>query len=127
MSRPYPIAKRYKQLLLALIYSSVIAYLMTACMSYQSYSRSGRDLTISIAFLTGVANDMLSDIGFVFLIYGIIPFFLLIPIIYLFVLYKFFSSEIGVIEKHRLLLLTLSLALFYLLSRQFAYFIAASA
>lgn len=96
---------------------------MTACMSSQSYSRSSRDLTISIAFLTAVANDMLSDIGFVFLIYGIVPFFLLIPIFYLFILYKVFSSEIEVIENNRLLLLTLSIALFYLLSRQFAYFI----
>ena len=127
MNHPYPLAKRYKQLLLALIYSSIIVYLMTAYMTYQSYSRHNKDLTVSIAFLTAVANDMLSDIGFVFLIYGIVPFFLLIPIFYLFILYKVFSSEIEVIENNRLLLLTLSIALFYLLSRQFAYFIAASA
>lgn len=95
-------------------------------MTYQSYSRPDEDLTVSIAFLTGVADDMLSDIGFVFFIYGIIPLFLLIPISYLFILYKVFSSEIGVIEKYRTLLLTLSLALFYLLSRHFAHFIAAS-
>lgn len=75
MNHPYPIAKRYKQLLLALIYSSIIVYLMTAYMTYQSYSIHNKDLTVSIAFLTTVANDMLSDIGFVFLIYGIAPFF----------------------------------------------------
>lgn len=126
MNSNYPIAKRYKQLLLALIYSFIFTYLITAYMTYQSYSRPDEDLTVSIAFLTGVANDMLSDIGFVFFIYGIIPLFLLIPISYLFILYKVFSSEIGVIEKYRTLLLTLSLALFYLLSRHFAHFIAAS-
>ena len=111
---------------MALIYSPVAAYIFTAYTTYQSYEKQDKDLTISVAFFTGIAGDMFSDIKFIFLIYGVIPLFSLLPILYLVVPYKVLSSEREIVGKYRTLLLTLSLLAFYLFSRQFAYFIAIS-
>ncbi|MDE4453969.1 hypothetical protein [Psychrobacter sp. DAB_AL62B] len=126
MNHPYPIAKRYKQLLLALIYSPIIAYLINAYFTYQSFKKHDEDLTVSIPFLISIAEYMQRDIELTFFLFGIIPFFLPLPIFYLFVFYKTLTSKKAAVEKHRMPLLTLLLVLFYLFTKEFTSIIASS-
>ena len=125
LQSPYPIAKRYKQLFWAFIYSPIIAYLITAYTTYQSYKKYDEGLTVSVLFMTSIAEDMLRNIDITFRLVWL-PFFWPVLIFYAFVFYKVFTSKKQAVEKHKTLLLVFLLVLFYLFTEQFTHFIASS-
>ncbi len=122
---PYPIAKRYKQLLLALIYSPIIAYPINAYLTFSGYRKHDNDLMISKSFLLEVAEYMLRDIELTFRFIWI-PYVWPIVVAYLFVFYRVLISDKTAAKKYRTLLLTLLLVLFFIFAREYANLIASS-
>lgn len=123
MSCPYPIAKRYKQLLLALIYSPMTAYPINAYLTYSGYKKHDSNYTVSLEFFISTAKYMLDDIV-ITLTFLWIPYVWILIIPYLFIFYKAFTSKRAVAEKYRTPLLTFLLVLIFIFAREYSDFIA---
>ena len=122
---PYPIAKRYKQLLLALIYSPIIAYPINAYLTYSGYKKHDSDYIVSLEFFVTTAEYMLDDI-IITLLFLWITYVWIVIIPYLFIFYKALTSEKAVVEKYRTLILTFLLVLFFIFAREYTNLIASS-
>lgn len=122
---PPLIAKRYKQLFLALLYSPILAYLIYAYLNYRGYKKHDSDYTVSSYFFTSTAEYMLSDIV-IALRFLWLPYVWVVVIPYVIVFYIVFTSKRVTVEKYRTLLLTLLLVLFYLFTKEYSSFIASS-
>ena len=121
----HPLAKRYKQLLLALLYSPIIAYLLNAYLNYRGYKKHDSNYIVSLEFFISTAEYMLFDITITLMFFWL-PYVWIVIIPYLFIFYKALTSKSAVAEKYRTLLLTLLQVLFFIFSREYSDFILLS-
>ena len=108
----HPLARRYKQLLLALLYSPIIAYLLKAYLTYRGYKKHDSNYIVSLEFFISTAEYMLFDITTTLRFFWL-PYFWIVIIPYLFIFYKALTFKSAVAEKYRTIWLTLLLVLFY--------------
>lgn len=102
-----------KKLLIALIISSIISYLLIAYYRYAIIKYNNKYFTISADFLINLFDDIIFRIeamlAFVPVILGLLPFLLILPVIYFYAFYKVYFSSKPIIIKYKLLLFSIFL------------------
>lgn len=124
MRNNYQNKKLYKELLVALIFSLIIAIIINSYSTYTAFKEYDKDYELSLKFFNGIIENMVIHIYSIFNIFMNFPFLLPLPVLYVFIFVKALKSNKVMFEKNRTLFLTILLVLFFVFTYRFVGFVA---
>lgn len=111
------------ELFLSFLIGSITALTTKVVGTYQAESKEYGNIDLNFSFIVKVVETFYSSIFTSIKLFFMLPIFLILPVIYLTVIYKIFKSENDLISKYRLFLLTLVFFIINIVTYEFLTFL----